>query len=176
MTLDALLDHFDTTRYALLADAAALEAAMLGRRPTPDAWSVLEIVEHLVRAERWVFHDLRPLDEIPERTPWFKQRLRRRIVMAVLGSRFRVAVPESTMHPTGSRSLEECRADWDTNQRWLRGIIAQLGPRGLHRHVLRHPVAGPLTVEQGVRMGQVHLERHWRQLREVRRLLGPSAA
>jgi hypothetical protein len=37
--------------------------------------------------------------------------------------------------------------------------------------VFDHPIAGPLTVSQAVRMGQVHVEGHVRQIRRLRRLL-----
>jgi hypothetical protein len=37
--------------------------------------------------------------------------------------------------------------------------------------VFEHPIAGPLTVSQAVRMGQVHVDGHVRQIRRLRRLL-----
>jgi hypothetical protein len=172
VTLDTLLQQFDKTRFAILDEVAALDPALTAKRPAPDAWSMLEIVEHLVRAERWVFHELAPFEQIPVRVPRLKQRIRRPIVMFVLGSPIKVSVPVPVMHPTASVPLATVRAQWDENQAWLRALVRYLGPSGLDRAVLRHPVAGPLTIEQGVRMGQLHVERHWKQLRGVRRTIG----
>ena len=59
----------------------------------------------------------------------------------------------------------------DENQAWMRAYVAGLGPEGFRRAVFEHPVAGPLTVEQAVRMDQVHLETHVRQIRRLQRLL-----
>jgi hypothetical protein len=172
--LDALLQKFDNARLTLLDEVAALDPAVISKRPSPNAWSVLEIVEHLMRAERWVFHDLAPFEQIPVRVPRFKQRLRRPLVMFVLGSRIKVSVPVPVMHPTAIVPLATVRAQWDENQAWLRALVRYLGPQGLDRAVLRHPVAGPLTVEQGVLMGQLHLDRHVRQLHGVGRALRAS--
>ena len=37
--------------------------------------------------------------------------------------------------------------------------------------IVEHPIAGPLTVSQAVRLGQVHVDGHVRQIRRLRRLL-----
>jgi Tol biopolymer transport system component len=55
MRLNEKLQAFDAQRNALLDEMAAVEPSKLVARPLPGKWSMLEIIEHLVLAERSVF-------------------------------------------------------------------------------------------------------------------------
>jgi hypothetical protein len=67
--------------------------------------------------------------------------------------------------------LAELRRMWDENKTWLLSVLEAFGPEGVGKAVFEHPVAGPLTVEQAVRMVQVHFDGHVKQIRALRRLL-----
>ena len=91
--------------------------------------------------------------------------------MFVLKYGIPVQVPSPAMVPQGDRSLGQLRRLWDENQEWLRTYIVRLDRRGLRRAVFERPIAGPLSVEQALHMGQVHLDTHIRQIRRLQRLL-----
>jgi hypothetical protein len=148
----------------------ALSAERLVARPFPGKWTILEIVEHLVLAEREVLQNLPNPPELLERRRTLKAHLVYPLVMAALQLRLPAKVPSSRMIPTGNVSLTALRLQWDENQHWLRSYISGLGPGGLNRAVFSHPVAGPMTVAQTVHMGQLHLETHARQIRRLQRL------
>jgi hypothetical protein len=46
-----LLAHFEMTESWLLSEVSGLSDAQLRYRPTPDSWSVMDVVEHLAVAE-----------------------------------------------------------------------------------------------------------------------------
>jgi hypothetical protein len=171
MTLDKRLQAFNESRAALLDEVGALDPATLAARPLADKWSILEIIEHLVVAEREVLKRLPEHSQLAERKRSFKHLVTYAMVMFVLRYGIPVKVPSPAMAPRGNRSLDELRRQWDENQAWMRAYVAGLGPEGFRRAVFEHPVAGPLTVEQAVRMDQVHLETHVRQIRRLQRLL-----
>ena len=52
------IEEFEKKRISLLDEMEGLEEAMLQARPVEGKWSVLEIVEHLVVAEREVLGGL----------------------------------------------------------------------------------------------------------------------
>ena len=56
MTMIAELRHkfeiYDRNRHALLDDLLELNADQLKRKPGPEDWSILQIVQHMVLAER----------------------------------------------------------------------------------------------------------------------------
>ena len=171
MTLHARLQRFDRTRQHLMEEMSTLDAARLNATPMPGKWSILQIVEHLVVAERAVFLGLpNPLDLVA-RTRGVGHHLRYALVMSVLSLGVPVRVPSPTMVPRGGHELGALGRMWDENQLWLRRVAERLGSEVARAAVLVHPIAGPLTVAQGVRMGHVHVDGHIRQIRQRQRLL-----
>jgi hypothetical protein len=171
MRLNKRLHAFNEKRGALLDEMEALDPAKLVAKPLAGKWSILEIIEHLVLAERAVLQGLPDQSRLGERERRLKHRFRYLIVMFVLRYGIPVQVPSPAMVPRGARSLPELRRLWDENQEWLRAYISGLDRKGFRRAVFEHPVAGPLSVEQAVHMDQVHLDTHIRQIRRLQRLL-----
>jgi len=171
MRLDKRLQAFDEKRRALLDEMGALDPATLVARPLAGKWSMLEIIEHLVLAERAVLQGLPELSQLREQERRLKHRFSYALVMVVLRCSIPVRVPSPAMIPQGDRSLGELRRLWDDSQAWLRAYIDHLDRQGFRRAVFAHPVAGPLSVEQALHMGQVHLDTHVRQIRRLQRLL-----
>lgn len=163
------LRRVDERRRALLDRAAGLEPELLVRRPAPDAWSVLEVVEHLVRVEGDVVDRVGRAGTLEARGRTLRNRAAFLLVMGVLRFGIPVRTPSRAMDPTGERSLEELRADWDRNHEALRAFAGSLDGASARRAIFRHPVAGPMTPGQTFRMLDVHLRRH---LGQVDRILG----
>jgi hypothetical protein len=171
MRLDKRLQSFNDKRGALLDEMGALDAAKLIAKPLAGKWSILEIIEHLVLAERAVLQGLPEPSRLSERERRLKHRFSYVIVMFVLKYGIPVQVPSPAMVPQGGRSLGELRRLWDENQEWLRAYISRLDREGFRKAVFEHPIAGPMGVEQALRMDQVHLDTHVRQIRRLQRLL-----
>jgi DinB superfamily len=171
MRLEERLQAFNETRLALLEEMGALDPATLVAKPLAGKWSILEIIEHLVLAERAVLQGLPEPSRLHEQERRLKHRFSYVIVMFVLKYGIPVQVPSPAMIPQGNRSLGELHRLWDENQEWLRAYIDRLDRRGFRRAVFEHPIAGPLAVEQALHMGQVHLDTHVRQIRRLQRLL-----
>lgn len=170
-SLSKRLQMIDRRRMALLDEVETLDARLLVAKPLPDKWSIREIIEHLVLAERDVLKNLPDASQLHalKRTP--KDRLLYVVVMFVLRFGIPVQAPSAAMLPSGNRSLDELRRMWDETHEWLRMYVVGLEREGLRRAVFGHPVAGPLTVRHAVHMLAVHLHTHTRQIRRLERLL-----
>jgi len=144
----------------------ALGANAISARPQPDTWSILEIVEHLVLAEAAILQGLPPAAELNDRPRSLKQRLLFQVVMAILRFGIPVRVPSRSMVPTGQAPLTELRKRWDENLHWLRSYAGGLDAAGERRAVFLHPVAGPITLAQALRMDRLHLAVHLRQIQK----------
>ena len=171
MTLEGRLRAFDAARCALLDELGSLEPAVLTAKPLPGKWSILEIVEHLVLAERAVFKGMPAPSRLEAGDRWIGNHVRYLLVTFILKAGIPVRAPSRKMLPQGGRSFAELRRMWDENRAWLLSVLDGLGPEGLEKAVFEHPVAGPLTVEQSVRMVQVHFDGHVKQIRTRQRLL-----
>jgi len=169
--LERDLEAIDTSRCALLDELGILDGGTLAARPLPGKWSILEIVEHLVLAEREVLQKLPRPSELVELRRGFRTHFTYPMVMLVLRWGIPVKAPSAGMIPMGTSSLPQLRGQWDESQRWLRAYVAGLDRHGIGRAVFQHPVAGPLTVQQAVHMSQLHILAHTRQIRRLLSLM-----
>jgi hypothetical protein len=169
--LDAIFSDLNRMRTGLLEWLAAMPADDLTRQPGPNRWSLLQVVEHLVLSERLVLQGLPAPSRLVHRNQNPINRINYAIVMLILKWNIPVPVPSPQMVPDGRIPFKKLRNMWDRNLQWLGETIAELGADAAHLAVFRHPVAGPLTPVQALRMDRLHLESHVRQINRIQRLL-----
>ncbi len=167
MTAAEQLRQLDRQRNALLDALQAMPPALLVAKPLADKWSLLEIVEHLVIAERVVFQGLPELGRLRVRQRGFKDHVRYRVAELFLRSGIALRVPSPAMLPKGGHTLGALRHLWDENHAWLQTYVNALATGSPSPAVFEHPAAGPLTVEQALHLDQIHLNGHTRQIRKL---------
>ena len=165
------LEIYDQNRLALLADLERFNDDQLRRKPGPRDWSLLQIAQHMVLAERDVLQYLPEPDDLIARKRGLRDRILYVLVLLILRWNIRVPVPAEGMAPDGNTSLSELRQQWDENLHWLRGYLDTLRPEDLRRAVFSHPVAGALTGPQAAKMAQFHFDAHLRQINRVKALV-----
>ncbi|MEM1056776.1 MAG: DinB family protein [Bacteroidota bacterium] len=162
------LDAYDARRTALLDEIASVPDVLHAVRSDPGRWSILEITEHLALAEREVLRGLPDPARLVPQSRSLASGLRRRMLKGILTSRIRVGTPSAGMSPTGGRSLHEIRALWNENMVWLAAHIEEASDERLAEAVFAHPVSGPLTTAEVLWLADLHLQRHWDQIRALR--------
>jgi hypothetical protein len=75
------------------------------------------------------------------------------------------------MRPEAGLSLTELRVQWEANHDRLRAWVAASDQSQLDRPLFRHPIAGLMTTAQSLRMLDVHLDRHVRQVHALVKLM-----
>ena len=169
-SLHARLDRIEAKRSALLERLAGTKSTRLSTPARPGGWSILEIVEHLVRAEDAVLGELDDAGAVADRPAHrrtLRQRLLHLVVLLVLRFRIPVSAPSRAMLPRGGASLESLRRRWEANHRQLREVVDRLGASGAGRAIFHHPVSGPITTRQALRLLEIHLDRHLGQIRAI---------
>lgn len=169
------LDRIEELRDALLREIAALPAESVARRPAPDRWSILEIVEHLLSSEQSVLAGMDDASTLRPRRRSLRSRVGYGVVIAVLALPVRVAVPVAAMAPRGGVSLATLSHAWREHHRVLRRHIEAVLAGRVTGAVFTHPVAGPLTTGQALRMLDVHVKRHAQQIRAIIRSMPADA-
>ena len=165
------LDRIERKRVALLNEVANLEPWQLVAHPILGKWSICEIIEHLVLAEKDVVGDFSRLGDLEEQPRGFKNYVLYIVVMFILKFSIPVKTPSAAMVPRGEQPLDHIRKMWDENHRHLRSFVGGLDQRGTRRVIFGHPITGPISVSQGIRMLDVHLDTHIRQIRKLKQLL-----
>jgi len=170
MTYRSLEEIFADKAEALAEIASALgplSAPQLGYHPSPGAWSIAEIVEHLAITESGQLRVLRSLTEKAEAGGKVAAS-----VEVTLDERFRDSAngkikTRQQSEPTGSVPA----ADSLANLRAIEASLIELRPRLQRVDVssvrFQHPALGDLTLGQWLAFVGVHEERHLRQMRGV---------
>ncbi len=166
--IDRQIRTLDAKRNALLDELASWNSEDLARRPATGKWSVLEIVEHLVVAEKVVFLGFPAVADLAERRRRWKHRFAYLVVFFVLRFGVRVQTPSPKMNPQGGQSLAESRRQWDENLERLRSYAAGLPRKKLRRALFRHPAVGPITLAQALTLDRLHVKVHIRQIQRMR--------
>ena len=102
-------EKYDRARRALLDALASLNDDQLRRKPGPNEWSVLQIVQHLVLAERDVMQYLPEPKKLIARKRGLRARILYVVVLLILRWNIRVPVPSEGMVPDGNTSLSDLR-------------------------------------------------------------------
>jgi uncharacterized damage-inducible protein DinB len=169
------LNALDDRRADLLAAVRAATPAQRAFHPGGIAWSMVDVVEHLVLAEEGALLSLtkgpRPGTRVTVRS-----RVAAVLVRLYLSAGFRARVPASRIMPQGGVTLEALERRWATVRAALRDRLAGMQGADLRAPKFRHPVAGWLPPASGFAFLVTHLTHHRRQVDRIRRAPGfPSA-
>lgn len=162
------LDDLDRARDAFIGRVDGLSERQRAYHTDGDAWSPVEIAEHLWRVEAGLLRGLEKQvqagDDRRDLGPRRPGGLDALAEQMRAGRRMRM--PERVapyIAPQGA-SWSDVRAGWrETGAAWRR--VAAAVPEALADvGVLMHAVTGPLTPVEGVRFAALHIEHHDRQL------------
>lgn len=161
------LQRIEALRTSLLAETGGLDLQSLTTRLEPDKWSILEVLEHLVRSETDVMRGIFEGETLAARERTLGNRMAFLVVMFVLRYPIPVKTPSRGMVPRGKWSWDEISSKWEQNHKTIRKFVDELDEEGRRQAVFAHPVSGPLTPYQAILMLEVHLRRHARQIRRM---------
>ena len=165
--LQAIFDDLEANRDRFLDLLSGLDDAQLTFRPRPDSWSALDVAEHVLLAEQVSTATMLRLAGRPSKTRSLLQRLGYFAVWVVLKLRFRVSSPARITNPSSDTTLREIRAEWDTTRRRLRAYLEELEAPAADLAGFAHPVAGPLTLREGLLFLSRHVHHHQAQLERL---------
>lgn len=170
-----LRDRFEALearRHRLVADLDRYTPEQQTFRPSPGAWSVRDVAEHLLRVEQGVLQAASG----PQRPDPGRRTLRHAmgalLVRLVFALGIRVRMPVRGIQPRGQLSLAELVRQWDEARAEMAGFLRSIAPDQVRQPLLRHPVAGPLDLAGGLDFLARHWDHHLRQIRRIRRAPG----
>ena len=168
--LTDVLSRLDRARASLHAAVTAIPPEMQRQRPSPDRWSVAEVLEHLVLVERlFGGRIIKTLDaaraglasEANGRVPLadtIEQRMADRVNKR--------QAPEPA-RPTGAVDVAAGWAALENDLASLREALNSCDGLALSQVTLDHAFFGTMTVYQWVELMAAHEGRHTEQIREI---------
>jgi len=155
-------DRLEDGRRTLIETLRPLPDRSLLHKPAPESWSILEEFQHLVLAEQKTGPNFGAASASEEKNPEMVE-----VVLQVLDQDMRVDVPDPAMVPDGRVGFEKLIQDWETARRRLRHFLESCGPDDLQTVVSRHPVTGPLAVDDYLRLIASHFNHHYRRIEKA---------
>lgn len=149
----------------MLAIVFAKSAEEQRRKPAPDKWNNLEVIEHLTISENGIasFFDKYPPAQSKYRTT-LKGRLRAWLLKISLKSPLKFKVPLPALEPKGNLTPEELTARWDKARERLKAHLDAIPADMKDFTMFKHPFAGPLTMAQTLTFMGEHIRKHIKQL------------
>lgn len=135
-------------------------------KPSPEAWSILQVVEHLVLAEE-VFLQMLRKDDSASLKKSVRDRLMARGVSLFFRLGLRAKIPVKAVDPKGEASLDELEKRWAKARGGIKETIDALPAERAERPVVRHPLAGPMTPLELYVFLEKHIQHHMKQIERI---------
>lgn len=161
------LTLLDAERAALLDNVARVQEQDLSRRPSPEVWSIAEVLEHLATVERGVAKLIAkrgrqaPAPDQAAASPLDEARVAR-----LRGRDKRMEAPDF-VRPTGSLSAADALRYLEESRAGLRKALQDADPASLEGCTHPHPVLGPITLRDWIHFVAHHEARHAAQVAEI---------
>ncbi|MGZ8379119.1 MAG: DinB family protein [Gemmatirosa sp.] len=174
-----LVDQLTRGRAALLASVAAVPGDQLEQRPTPDGWSVAEIVDHLQSVEagsaRLLAKRLQRAREQGVGPETEESSVLGRLEAFDIVGRPKRQAPEM-VHPRAGVTAEQALTGLQEAREALLAVLRDGDGLALGQVMAVHPVIGDLDLYGWVVFIAQHEERHERQIRALGEALAQQAA
>lgn len=164
-----LLDALDAARRELAAALERVPPHLRDRRPAGDAWSVAQLLEHLVLVES---RSMGAFEQVVAKAPMREPHdavaddAHRFDDGPLLDRTTRVTAPE-VVRPAGDVGAAEAWARLGLTRERTEAVVRAADGRALERATLKHPRFGPLNGYQFVAALAAHERRHAAQLRDA---------
>lgn len=143
----------------------------LNRKPDEDAWSVLQVMDHLIQSESISLQAAKRTIAVPDKlqNAGIGHFFRYRLLRFYLRSPMKFQAPDSV----GTSVLLERGSFWEVARRWRRNreelyqFIRELPADLNNKQIFYHPRAGGLTTTALLDFFQDHFERHKKQIYRI---------
>ena len=164
--LKVLYEGLEARKLFLLKRILSLTEAQLDYKPGQDRWTVLQILQHMVIAERGMRLSEKELRDNPVRT-FLKAGNLVDTVREVLEKDVPVDVPHASLNPDEKPHLNEIVALWEKERPALCELLESIKPEAMGYVMFSHPAAGPITAVQMLELAIAHFDTHERAIRRL---------
>lgn len=164
------LNELERTRNLMLTAIDGVSELQAQKKPAPERWSVLECVEHLALTERGIFAAMQANLKAPQASVADRARTKGKteILGQFMPDRSRKATAPVEVAPRGEfKTLAAARAAFEAARKDTITFVTTTD-LPLHSYVSKHFAFGELDVYQWFVLMAGHVERHTKQINEVK--------
>ncbi len=149
-------------RHMILKKVEGIDDDTLNQKPSPDAWSPMQILDHLYKMETTIAKGVSRSIEKNER----KKAIKKPIQVSV-SRKVKVEAPEHTVPSDEFISLDDMKKKLNSSRNRLYEAYAGVDESMLKENSLPHPVFGDVPLIQWFPFVGYHEKRHMLQLEET---------
>lgn len=167
--LENQFKKFEQDRKALLDSLKAVANDKLAQAPSPDKWSVIQILNHLVMAEYGTFGYMKKkilaVDSLEK--AGFSSWLGVQFIKLYLALPLKTKAPKGIDQPAGNEKLEEVVAKWDKLRANWYEFLSQIKDDDLEKALFKHPFGNRLNIYQTIEFCDAHFKKHEKQIKNI---------
>ena len=169
--IEKQFNKIEEQRRLLLDEIARLSHEQQNFKPSPEAWSILQVVNHLLYAEansvKYLQKKMQGVSSVPKGgvlsgVRSFALNVALRLPVKYKAPKFALPVQEEVY------VFENIREQWNEVRDEFRKILDQIDADTDEKLIFKHPVAGRLNIYQTLSFLHEHIEHHFKQVERIR--------
>ncbi len=137
-------------------------------KPTPESWSMENNAEHLLLSEAGIFKFFEkypPLNST--RTVGASSKVKDFLYKFILKSPIKVKAPIESIIPKEQMNWAELQEGWQNCRNNFQELFETIPEGRENISVFKHPIAGPMNMEQTIQFIHNHTLRHFGQIQRI---------
>ena len=155
----------------LFVELSDVPEDLLNQKPSSEQWSVLEVMHHLMMAEKgslaYLNKKIKYLNEKRPAKSGITEMLRSFALTGFLRSPIKAKSPKKIAEFPDGLNFADTQQDWWQLRSDLDQFLENLPNDVLKLAIYKHPLAGRLNIYQCLNFFQAHFDRHRGQIRET---------
>ncbi|MCG2588534.1 DinB family protein [Rhodohalobacter sulfatireducens] len=166
---DKLVDHLDrieSDRKKLFAELDDLSQEKLHFRRSPDKWTILQILDHLMTSEKLslVYIKRKTSSGNSIERSGFLSRFRIFTLKLAFFLPFKYKAPKISDSTGKNPNYKELKMEWQGVRSEMKELIRKLDENTLKGQIFKHPILGMLNMKQTLQFFDIHFNHHKKQI------------
>ena len=171
---NTLIQHFERAEAAkstLMSMIASCPKEQQSKKPSPEAWNMIEVAEHLYNAEQGILPQLKKYGKGEGKKAGLPSILRSTLLSLFLRSPAKTKVPKAAagIEPKGNWDFESLSEAWNALREEMKSWAHQYPGSRLDHYVFKHPAAGLMTPVQTMKFLEDHIAHHIKQIERIKK-------
>ena len=162
-------NRLEKQRMNLLSHYRSLSDEQLRFNPGPESWNLLQVMRHLVTAEKQSLIYIQRKISHPENTPkaGAGSRFRSLLLKLALLLPIKFKAPKIAEVEEVYPDLNEMVLEWDDVRNEYQEMILKNDAETLSKALYTHPRAGKLNIKQAIEFMEDHVAHHQKQIERI---------
>ncbi|HEY3430084.1 MAG TPA: DinB family protein [Cyclobacteriaceae bacterium] len=166
-----IFNELEQQRHKLIDLVKDLPTEKFNYVPSPDKWSIAQILTHILVAERLSIVYMRKKSQGIDQLKDSGFTAQVRLVLLKISQRIptiKFKAPKVVLENTpAALSVNELVAAWEKQRNDLKTFLEGIGEKNIKKEIYKHVIAGRLDARQAMIFLREHANHHWPQIKRL---------